>query len=314
MQIKNEKTQPGGMAGRVLPRMVYGESHGYGMTASGFETTVAKLTREDIVKWHQTWVKPGSSTLVVVGDITLAELTTKLEQVLGGWAKGEAPKKNLPAVQLAAKPLVYIVDKPGAIQSQIAAAHITVPGNNPEEVAVEMFATILGSDFNARINMNLREDKHWSYGAFGGTSAGRAMRHWTINAPVQTDKTKESLAEIQKEMNDIVGSRPATEEEFTRVQSDQALKLPGRWETLQAVSGSIAYVLNNGLPDNYFQTYAQKVRSLKLADVRAVATKVVKPGNLIYVVVGDRAKIEEGIKSLNLGEVRYVDADGNMVK
>jgi zinc protease len=131
---------------------------------------------------------------------------------------------------------------------------------------------------------------------------------------VQTDKTKESLAEIQKEMTEFVGKRPTTPEEFERVQADRVLKLPGAWETNGAVQGSMGQVITYGLADDYFQTWASRVRSLKREDYDAAARKVLKPQSLVWVVVGDRAKIEAGVRALNLGPVTVLDADGTVVK
>lgn len=314
--IDQEKNQPQGIALRLMPKFMYGEGHAYStpLTGNGFSTSVAKLTRDDMAKWHQTWVKPGSATITVVGDITLAELTAKLEKLFEKWGKGEAPKKNVSPVKLAEKPAVYIIDRPGSIQSIILAGHAVPPTNNPDEIAIESFNKILGGDFNSRINMNLREDKHWSYGVRTLLVDAKGQRPYVFLAPVQTDKTKESVAELQKEMTQLVSNKPANTDEFDRTQNDRVLALPGRWETFNAVQGALGYIVQYGLPDNYYQTYADKVRNLKLDATNAAAQKVLKPSAMTWVVVGDRAKIEAGVRELNLGEVRIIDADGNPVK
>ncbi len=162
--------------------------------------------------------------------------------------------------------------------------------------------------------MNLREDKHWSYGAGTFVAVTKAQRPMLAFAPVQTDKTKDSLVEIMKEMTDIVGPRPATGAELDKAKDLATRTLPGQWETTGAVGASIGEILRYGLPDDYFTTYPDKVRALKLEDVTAAAKKVVRPEKLVWVVVGDRAKTEPEIRSLNWGEIRYLDADGNPVK
>ncbi|MCX8009617.1 MAG: insulinase family protein, partial [Ignavibacteria bacterium] len=165
--IKREKVTPMQMALRVFPKLLYGENHAYGnpLTGSGTEASISKLTREDLIKFHQTWFKPNNATMVIVGDITLAEITPKLEKLFANWKQGEVPKKNISEVKHKEKSEIYILDRPGSLQSVILAGHIAPPSNNPDEIALQTMNTILGGSFTSRVNMNLREDKHWSYGA-----------------------------------------------------------------------------------------------------------------------------------------------------
>jgi zinc protease len=315
-RIQREKVTPVQMALRVFPKLLYGANHAYGnpFSGSGTEEAVNKMTTADLAKFHQTWFKPNNATLIVVGATTMNEIKPRLEKLFAGWKKGEAPKKNLGAVALAAKPAVYIIDRPGSQQSNIIAGHVAVPKANPDEIAIEAMNNILGGDFTSRVNMNLREDKHWSYGARTIVADARGQRPFYVRAPVQTDKTKESMVEVLKELREVVGSRPITNEEFVKAQTNQALSLPGWWETMAAVGGSLSDIVTYGYPDNYYQTYADKIRGLKLGEVTAAAKKVVHPENLVWVVVGDRAKIEAGVRELNFGEVRVIDAEGNPVQ
>ncbi len=313
--IQREKVTPVPMALRVFPGLLYGPQHAYGnpLTGSGTEASVSKLTREDLVKFHDTWFKPNDATLVVVGDITLAELTPKLEKLFDGWKSGQTPKKNIGTVEYRPKPVVYILDRPGALQSVILAGEIAPPRNNPDEIAIEAMNDILGGDFGARINMNLREDKHWSYGAQSLLFDARGQRPFIVFAPVQTDKTKESLAEIDKEFHGILGAKPPTAAELAKVQANETLSLPGSRETISAVGNSIEELVEFGLPDDYYDKYAGRVHALTVADMQAAAKRVVRPDNLVWVVVGDRAKIEPGVRELNLGEVKFLDADGKPI-
>jgi len=162
--------------------------------------------------------------------------------------------------------------------------------------------------------MNLREDKHWSYGCRSGIGDARGPRVFVVSAPVQTDKTKESLIEVQRELADVIGSRPGTEEELAKVKAQQTLSLPGRWETNGAVLGSLAQLVTYRLPDDYWSTFAGKVRALTTADVNAAAKKIVDPVRSVWIVVGDRAKIEAGVREANIGEVIVIDADGQRVE
>jgi len=315
-RIKREKARPFTMALRVFPKLLYGPDHAYGnpFTGSGYEETVKKITVKDLKKFHKTWFKPNNATLIVVGATTLAEVKPKLEKLFGKWKSGDVPTKNLAKVDLKPRPEVYLIDKPGAIQSVILAGHVAPPKSNPEEIAIEMLNTVLGGQFTSRVNMNLREDKHWSYGARTILVDARGQRPFFAMAPVQTDKTKESMIEIEKELTDIIGPRPVTREELEKVKKNIVLKLPGNWETNNSVLNSLEEIVVYNLPDDYYDIYPQKVKSVSLQEVRNVASRLIHPKSLVWVIVGDRQKIEAGIRELNFGEIQYIDADGNPVQ
>jgi zinc protease len=312
--IEREQNTPATLALRVLPGLLYGVGHPYGnpLTGSGTRESVAKLTREDLVKFHDTWIGPNNSTLVVVGDTTLKEVTPKLEKLFAGWKSASAPATKVNTVPVAAKSAVYLIDKPGALQSVIIAGVVAPPRANPQEIAIEAMNDSLGGTFGARLNMNLREDKHWSYGARTVLRDARSQRPFYAVAPVQTDKTKESLVEMNKEFRRITGDHPISADELAKIQANETLKLPGSRETLDALGQSIVDMVQFGLPDDYYDTYAGKVRALKTGDVNQAAKEVVRPDNLIWIVVGDRAKIEAGVRELNLGEFRLMDTDGRV--
>jgi zinc protease len=314
--ISQEKINPQTMALRILPTLMYGEGHPYAMplTGSGQESTVSKIGVADVQNWTKAHLKPGSATVTVVGDISLSALTAKLEALFTKWEKGAAPAVTPTVVTLATKPSIYLLDRPGSLQSVILVGHAIAPTNNPDEIAFGAFNKAFGGDFNSRVNMNLRENKHWSYGVRTVLIDAVGQRPFVVSAPVQTDKTKESLAELSKEFSDVVTTRGVNAEEFERVQTDRVLQLPGRWETSSALQGALGYVATYGLPDEYYQSFAEKIRTLKLTEVDAAAKKTVKPQSLIWVVVGDRSKIEAGVKSLNIGELKIIDANGAISK
>jgi zinc protease len=314
-QIQREKADPVGMALRVFPKVVFGEGHAYAnpWTGTGTEASAAKITRADIVKFHQTWFKPNHATLIVTGATTMAEIRPRLERLFAGWKPGDVPRKNIAPVASPAATSVYLLDRPGSLQTVLIAGDIAPPKANPDEPAIETMGAVLGSDFGSRINMNLREDKHWSYGAFSFIRDARGPRPFIAYAPVQTDKTKESIVELQKELRGILGERPITPDELKRAQASLTLTLPGSWETMGAVAGSIGDIVAFGLDDRYFDTYADRVRAQNVSTVTAAAAKVVQPDHMVWVVVGDRARIEASIKELDLGEIHLVDADGNPV-
>ncbi len=313
--IQREQTTPVQMALRVFPGLLYGPGHAYSnpLTGSGTIASVEKMTREDMVKFHQAWFKPNHATLVIAGDTSLSEITPKLEKLFASWKPGQTPEKSVKNVQLPAKSVVYLMDKPGAQQSIIIVGNIAPPTANPSEIAIQAMNDGLGGLFLSRINSNLRENKHWSYGTTTLLWGARGQRPWITLAPVQTDKTKESLAEVNKEFREVLGERPLTQEELAVVQDNETLSLPGSRETQQEVGNSINELVQFGLPDDYYETMAGKIRALKPADVNAAAKTIVHPDNLIWVVVGDRSKIEAGVKELNLGELRFLSPDGKPI-
>ena len=169
----------------------------------------------------------------------------------------------------------------------------------------------LGGEFSSRLNMNIREDKHWSYGVQTLLFGARAQRPFLVYAPVETDKTKESLVELQKELKAIISDRPVTQSELARVTANETLGLPGSLETSSEISGYVRELLRNQWPDNYYDTMPAKIRALTTSDLDAAAKVVIHPDNFTWVIVGDRAKIEAGVRELGLGEIKIIDADGN---
>jgi zinc protease len=311
-QIQQEKADPVGMALRVFPGLLYGPGHAYAnpWTGSGTDQSTSRISRDDLVKFHRAWFKPNNATLIVVGATTMAEIRPKLERAFAGWTRGEVPVKNIATVEQQPRSTVYLLDRPDATQSLILVGNVAPPKANPDEPAIEAMNLVLGGSFAARVNMNLREDKHWSYGSFTFLRNAKGQRPFVTYAPVQTDKTKEALIELQKELRGILTDRPPTPAEIARAKSELTLTLPGTWETMDAISRALGNIVTFGLDDRYYDSYGDKVRSQTAATVGAAAKAVIHPDNLVWVVVGDRSKIEAGIRELNLGEVKFIDADG----
>lgn len=313
--IQREQSEPFSMGLRVLPRLLYGEAHPYNtpFTGSGTEASVGELSRAEAQKFYRTWFKPNNATLIVVGDTTLAEIKPKLERFFANWERGDVPEKKIEQAK-EGRTALYLIDRPGSIQSVILAGQLAPPKANPHEIAIETMNHILGGTFTSRINMNLREDKHWSYGAHSSVVSARGPRPFIVMAPVQTDKTKESVIEVEKELRGITGKEPITKDELSKAQVSRTLRLPGSWETMSRVGGAIAELIRFGLPDDYYETYAEKVMALELSEVSQAAGLVVDPDQLIWVVVGDRSKIEPGLRELDFAEIRLLDAEGNIVR
>ncbi len=306
-QIEQEKADPVQLALRLLPPVMYGEGHAYGIpfTGSGEADSIKALTREDLTRFQQTWLRPDNATIFVAGDATMAEMKPLLERAFGDWRApaGAIPTKNIATVARPAKGRVILVDKPGSPQTLILAGHVAPPTGADTAIAINAMNDILGGQFTARVNMNLREDKGWAYGAYTFLQDARGQRPYLVYAPVQTDKTKESLAEILKELKAFKGARPATPVELKRAIDNNTRSLPGAFETSGDVLGSLVSSNRFGRPWTYPATLKGQYEALDLGDISAAAADVVHPESLVWVIVGDRAKIEAGVASLGLGAI-----------
>ena len=316
--IQQEKAQPMGLATRLYTRLIYGEGHAYAnpRSGTGFESSVAQITRDDLQTFYQRWLRPDNATLLVVGDITMAELRPLLNRHLGGWHAPAEPRptKNLATVPLPDKPRLLLLNKTGAAQTLILSTHLAPPRQDPDDLAMQLVSTALGGNFVSRLNMNLREDKRWSYGARTAISGAQAQRPFLAYAPVQTDKTVESLIEMRHELEALVGKRPLTAEEVAFARDSLVRSLPGENETVAEIAGSYMMVLANGLPDSYWNDYVDDVEKIDTAQANAAARRLVHPQALTWILVGDLSKIEQPIRALNWADVQVLDADGQPLR
>ncbi len=313
--IQREKSSPIAMGLRVVPQFIYGKDHPYGLpfSGTGYETTTNKMTREDMVKFYDTWFKPNNATLVVVGDITMNEIKPKLEKLFANWKRGDVPKKIVKEVSPAEKPVIYLMDRPGSQSTIIFGAQPAPPYGDKENVAIELMNDIIGGMFTSRINMNLREDKHWSYGSGSFIASARGQRPYIYYGIVQADKSKEALDEMINEVKNYVGDKPATDAEVTQVKEQSSLSLPGGWETNGRVANSLINMVSYNLSDDYYSTYPGKIKSVTTQEVDNVAKRVILPDHLIWIVVTDKSKAEAGLKELGY-DVKYIDGDGNLIQ
>jgi len=315
--IAQEKSQPVGLALRTLPPLLYGKGHPYAIpfTGSGTEQAIKSLTAADMRAWQATWLRPDNVRILVSGDTTLPEITRQLDAVFGDWnapavAKGS---KSIPVVAAQVAPRVYLIDKPGAPQSLILAGELAPSTTAKDNLQIQTMNGAFGGAFTSRLNMNLREDKHWAYGAFSFMRDALGQRPYMLYAPVQTDKTGESAAEMLKEAKALVGDRPLTTAEIAKIKANDVRSLPGAYETAAAVLGALEGNALYGRPDDYVATLKQRTEAQTDDSVRAAATEVVRPEALTWVIVGDLSKIEAPVRALNLGPVTVIDADGNPV-
>jgi zinc protease len=299
---------------------LYGEGHPYAYAGLGLERDVAAIARDDLVAFQKRWMRPDLATLVIVGDTTLAEIQPLLEARFGGWhAPAEAaPVKNIAALPPPAAPRpgarVFLIDKPDAQQSLVLAANLAPQASDPDDEAMQTVNTALGGMFISRLNLNLREDKHWTYGASSFIAAARGPQIFGAYADIERDHTADAAREMQKELDGIAGSRPLSAKEIEAAKKAQVLALPGEFESAPGVVGAAAHIVEFGLPDRYWQDYVPRVEGLSAAQLQTAAGKLVKPGALTWVVVGDLSRIEPAMRRLKLGEVKVLDGDGKVLR
>ncbi len=314
--IEQEKSSPFGIGSRVLPSLLYGKNHAYSapFSGSGDEQSVASITVADLQDYHRTWFKANNATLIVTGNISMDELRPLAEKSLSSLPSGDVPQKNIADIAPFEKSVVYLINRSGSEQSAITAAKMLPKYGFDGELPLQLMNEVLGAGFNSRINLNLREDKGWSYGARSSIQRTQGQRPFFVRAPVQSDKTAESMLEIYKELNGIIGSQPAKDSELSRSLSKRTLTLPGRWETAGAVGSDIATLVKYGLDESYWDTYVSKLQKIDLAQVNQSAKEHVTPDNMLWLVVGDLEKIEQSVRDANLGEVIVIDETGNLVR
>ncbi len=313
--ILQEKSEPFGIAIRVFPKILYGAGHPYSnpLGGSGYQSTVEAISLDEVRNYYSTWFKPNNSTLIIVGDVEMGTLITALESKLSAWKKGDVPKNAIAQIKGGAGEKIYLIDRPESSQSIVLAGYLIGPYGQVFQPALTALNNVIGGDFISRLNMNLREDKHWSYGAGSFVMDARGQRPLLAYVSVQMDKTKESIQEIQKELTAITSDKPVTTDEFNRVQKNMILQLPGMWETNSSVAGSMVEKVVFGLPDDYFKTYDSKIRNLTCDELQKLSKVVILPGQVIYFVVGDKSKIIDSLKETGY-EIIEVDADGNLIK
>jgi len=307
--IEHEKATPVQMALRLLPPLLFGRGHAYAvpLTGSGTTDSVEKITRDDVVGFHRTWFKLGNSMFIVVGDTTLAEIKPKLEDLFAAWPAGDTISKNLRSVPRPDKPVLYLVDKPGSLHSIVMAATLAPPPEAQNEIALETMNSIFGGTFGARLNMNLREDKHWSYGAASILYEARAQRPFLSYASVQADKTADSITEILKEFDGMRGAKPVLPHELEKAKQQQIFELPGANETINSIGNLFGGLLQAGLPLDFYDTYVSRVSALTIEDIEACAQSVLDPSRMIWMVVGDRSQLEPSFRGLNIGEIVSIE-------
>lgn len=315
--IAQEKSQPTGIALRTLPPLLYGKGHAYAIpfTGSGTEASITSLDVADMRRFMTDFVRPDNVKILVAGDTTLDKVIPQLNAAFGNWKAptSKIPAKNIGKVAPPDAPSVYLVDRPGAQQSLILAGSLAPPTASADELQIDTMNGAFGGTFTSRLNMNLREDKHWAYGAFSFLQNALGQRPYMLYAPVQTDKTAPSVAEMLKEAKAVIGDKPLTAEEISKIKDGKVRSMPGQYQTTSAVMGAMQSIVQYNRPDDYVQTLKSRIEAQTDASVEAAAKKIIQPDHLTWVIVGDLAKIEAPVRALKLGPVQVLDADGKPV-
>jgi zinc protease len=307
------KSNPNLISGLVYDRILYGKNHPYGRQLSGDEATIKAITRDDLVKNYESTYRPNNAVLIVVGDVDSKSLMPKLEKAFANWKPGAVPSGTLPEAPRLDKTGIYLVDRPNSAQSVVSIGQIGVSRDNPDYFPLQVMNSILGGQFSARVNMNLREDKGYTYGARTGYVYRRGAGPFSASADVQTAVTKESVQEFLKEINGIRGAIPITPQELEYNKQSLIRSYPRGFETIGQISGQLSNLVVYGLPDTYFNDYISKVNAVKLEDVNRVANKYLSPDKLAIVIVGDRKVIEPGLKELSY-PISILDTEGNPIQ
>jgi zinc protease len=311
--LKSQRDNPDAIADLVFQTVLYGRSHPYGHPLTGDEASLNSFTGDDVRNFYETNYRPNNSALIVVGDVKPDEVVSKLEKAFSGWKSA-----HVPAVDVSAAPVqrehsaIYLVDRPGSVQSVIQIGQVGVPRSSPDYFPLLVMNRILGGASSARINLNLREEKGYTYGASSVFRFRRGAGPFVAAAPVQGFSTKESVAEFMKELRGIRGEIPVTPAELDAAKQSLIRGFPRGFETPDQIANQLEQVVTYDLPDTYFNSYIERIQSVTLEDVSRVANRYLQPDRMAVVIVGDRSKIEQPLRTLEGlgGRINLVDAEG----
>jgi zinc protease len=310
--ILQQKDRPQVIATVAFSRVLYGKNHPYGNDISGTEQSITAMSREDLVKFYQTYYRPNNATIIVYGDASLGTLLPKLIQKLGSWQKADIPQ--VPAfpepAQMTRK--LYIVDKPGAPQSEIRIGFPALARSTPDFFAANLMNTILGGMFTSRLNSNIRERRGFSYGVRSAFQYSRLPGPFVASGGVHTAKTDSSLVEFIKEI-DLMREKGLTAAELEAAKNRAKGVFATSFEMPQQIAASLVNLVVYTLPDDYFQNYLKSVDAVTLDDVQRIARQYLDTSKMALVVVGDAKVIRPGIEGLNLAPIVTADVNGNVV-
>jgi predicted Zn-dependent peptidase len=308
--IIQARDDPGTIAAAGFSRLLYGRGHRYGTPQSGTAETIKTFTTDDLRAFYTSTFRPNNAALIAIGDMTADKVMPLFESSFGTWKPQSStppPSEKLPVVEQPATRQIFLIEKPGAPQTQIRIGWIGVPRSTPDYFPLLVLNTLLGGSFSSRLNLNLREKHGYTYGASSSFDMRSSAGPFSAGAAVQTDKTGEALKEFFKELNAIL--QPVPPDELARAKNYVALRFPSGFETTGDVSRRLEDALVYKLPDDYFSKYVQSIQAVTADEVQRVARKYIQPGRFNVVVVGDRQQIEPQIRAQNLGDIKVIAID-----
>ena len=297
---------PAALADDAFAEVLYGSGHPYGAPLLGTEESLQALTRDDIVAFHGARYAPGQGTLVVAGDVTHAALDSLLAQAFAGWSGRGADPAPLPAAASGAQRTIYIVDKPGAAQSEVRVGRVSVARDTDAYYPLTVLNSVLGGSFTSRLNMKLREEKGYTYGAGSFLDMRRAPGPFLATSAVATPVTDSAVVDFVREIARM-GEEAVPTDELTRAQNYLALRLPQRFESLDDVVQRLAELAFYDIPLGFYEGYVAGVEGVDAQTIVTTARNLLDPGRMAVVIAGDRATIEEPLKALGLGPVVVLD-------
>ena len=307
-QIIEARDDPGAIDQLGYARVLYGTTHRYGTALAGTAQTIQAFTIDDLRSFYRSAYTPANAAIMVAGDVTPDRVLPLLETSFGKWQSGPAPQHPaLTSPPLPPARQIYLIDKPGAPQSQVRIGWVGVPRSTPDYFPITVMNTVLGGSFSSRLNLNLREKHGYTYGAQSQFDMRLSAGPFVAAAGIQTDKTADALKEFFNELNGILQPVPA--DELARAKNYVSLRYPLGFETTSDIAARVEQAFVYHLPDDYFSTYVQKIEAVSAADVQRVAEKYIVPGRFAVVIAGDRAAIEPAIKALNLGPAKIMTVD-----
>ncbi len=296
------------LADRAFNAIVFGQDHPYGRSTSGTREEAESITRDDVMQFWRTWYRPNNATLVMVGDITVAEAVARATTTFGGWDRGTLPTLAKVAPAPAARTTVYIIDKPKAPQTSFRIGGIGVARDTKDYYPLMVMNTALGASFTSRLNNNLRETKGYTYGAGSNFVMRREPGAFTARAEIVAEKTDSALIEFMKELNGIRTPMPAAE--LAKTKRYLQLGYAERFESTGDIAAQIAALVPYGLPLSTLGAFNSGIGAVTTADVQRAATQYLDPSKLAIVVAGDRESIEPALKALKIAPVEVRDAKG----
>lgn len=300
-QLMQWHDRPNTIAQVAFSQTLFGTKHPYGVPMLGSEQSLRAFRVNDLKRFHTTYYHPNNATLVVVGDVARSSVQSKLESVFKAWSGGTAASVNWPDILQVERRSVYLVDKPGAAQSEIRIGRIGVSRMTDDYFSLEVMNTILGGSFTSRLNQNLRETHGYSYGAGSFFDMRPLPGPFVASSAVQTNVTDKALSEFMKELRGIL--QPVSDEELERAKNYLALSYPDNFQSVGQIAQMLAELVTYNLPDDYFNKYVERVMKVTKDDVVSVAKKYIDPEKIAIVVVGDRKQVEKGIRDLKLGNL-----------